>query len=785
VASRRLIVPLGKHRIPRKSGNKAANLHHLKRKKRLIPNTYVCTWDAYERYLANDHSLIDELKNALAQIIQHDKKYAVRSSANIEDTLERSFAGQFKTALNVSGINEVFQAIWSVWSSTQSQSVLSYLENHQISFEELKMGVIIQEMISPMYSGVSLSKNPVTGTDETVVEAVQGLGSQLVQGGITPDRWVNKWGYWMEKPSSESLPLSIVEEIVNETREIEFAFGYPVDLEWVFDGELVYWLQIREITALSKTDMYSNYLAREMIPGMIKPLIFSVNIPLINGVWIDWLSEITGDLDLEAEDLARHLYYRVYFNMGALGKIFTGLGFPKESVEMLMGILPRGAARPPFKPTLKTFLRLPWMITFAIDKWFFSYRMKRALGNFERRIKKKKIKNLQHLSGHELLNTIDGHYALIKQVAYYNVIGPLMMGMYNSVFARQLLKLGVEFPQFDLTEGLSIINEYDPNVRLESMHQKFINLPENIQEQIKTGILPDELENPEVEEFVKEFKHLMDDFGHLSDSGNDFSTVPWRETPEMVLGLIHSHVSSTEYGSRKIRFSDLEVSGIRKQILKLFYHRAREFRLLREEVSSLYTYGYGLFRYYYLAVGKLLTERGVLDQPEDIYYLTDTQIRTVLDGESLEADTKTIVRQHKENMKKYERVSLPTVIFGEEVPLVGPETGEVLVGAAVSVGMYTGKVKVVYGLQDLQKVQDGDVLVVPYSEVSWTPLFSRAGALVAESGGLLSHTAIVAREYNIPAVVNVDGATTLKDNTIVTVDGNQGKIIVHDGEEQD
>jgi pyruvate,water dikinase len=130
-------------------------------------------------------------------------------------------------------------------------------------------------------------------------------------------------------------------------------------------------------------------------------------------------------------------------------------------------------------------------------------------------------------------------------------------------------------------------------------------------------------------------------------------------------------------------------------------------------------------------------------------------------------------------METYQNISLPTIIFGEELPPLDNISSDILIGVPTSGGVYKGKVRVVAGLKDRNKVQDGDVLVVPYSDVSWTPLFRQAGAVIAESGGLLSHSSIIAREYNIPAVVNVSGATRLADETIVTVDGHNGKVFIH------
>ena len=134
-------------------------------------------------------------------------------------------------------------------------------------------------------------------------------------------------------------------------------------------------------------------------------------------------------------------------------------------------------------------------------------------------------------------------------------------------------------------------------------------------------------------------------------------------------------------------------------------------------------------------------------------------------------------------MERFSNITLPTVIYGDEPPPVSDASSEKLVGVPTSIGHYTGKVCVVRGIRDFNKVQQGDVLVIPYSEVGWTPLFARASAVVAESGGMLSHSSIIAREYNIPAVVSVAGATRLPDEALVTVNGHTGEVIIHQREE--
>jgi pyruvate,water dikinase len=246
----------------------------------------------------------------------------------------------------------------------------------------------------------------------------------------------------------------------------------------------------------------------------------------------------------------------------------------------------------------------------------------------------------------------------------------------------------------------------------------------------------------------------------------------------MVLKMVVDFDPAPEERHQKIRLGELAGYKQLGIFFKLFYHRAREFRLLREQVSMLYTYGYGLFRYYYLALGEQFVNRGILEHKDDIFYLTKQQVQDLAENLSPK-DLHGIIEQHKADIKRYENIPLPTVIYGDETPPISDGSQDTLIGVPASIGYYTGSVRIVTGIHDFSKVKDGDVLVIPYSEVSWSPLFARAGAVVAESGGLLSHSSIIAREYGIPAVVSANGAMKLRDNMCVSVDGQKGIVIIH------
>ena len=774
---------LNGNRPPKAIGNKALNLQQLAAFSVRIPETFVLSWEAYRRYLKDDITLVDELHHELSQRLNPKSLYAVRSSANIEDSLERSFAGQFKSVLNVQGVGNIFQAIWSIWATVEADNVQSYLNQHNISNDELLMAVIIQEMITPVYAGVALSRNPVTGADEVVVEAVEGSGDALVQSGVTPHRWVNKWGTYIHKPDTENVPNDLIEQIVNETRTIAEKLKSHVDLEWVYDGECLYWLQVREITTLNRRNVYSNHISKEQLPGMVKPLIGSVNIPLVCSMWIRLVTEMVGKTAVKPEDLARPFYYRVYFNMGTLGQIFQEIGMPADSVETLMGLVPPDANKPSMKPTPKTLLRLPNLVLFFLDKWFFEPKMRKALKQIDEQFNSIEYQRTKEMEVSELLEEIDRLFEIVQNAAYYNIVGPLLMMMYNRVLSGQLEKLGVDFSKFDLMAEVPELADYDPNFHLHALHEKFIQLDPAHQEKIRQSTYAEFSNLSGIEEFQKDVTTFLEHFGQFSDSGNDFSTTPWRESPDLVLDLIVNFTPTTVGTGNKIQFSDLQLTGLQRMRIGLFYRRARDFRLLREQVSSSYTYGYGLFRYYYLALGEHLVRRGVLDDHQDIFYLYDSQIRRLAQNEQTDFNARELVSKHKKDIKRFENIVLPPVIYGDEPPPIEDASQEKLIGVPTSIGHYTGKVTVVRGIKDFNKVQQGDVLVIPYSDVGWTPLFTRAGAVVAESGGLLSHSSIVAREYNIPAVVSVTGATQLQDQTLVTVNGHNGEVLIHNNHE--
>jgi phosphohistidine swiveling domain-containing protein len=771
------VVNLKDRSIPVSVGSKAFNLRKLMDHGIRIPVTFVCTWDAYHRYIENDDKIVDTLRDELARVLEPDKYYAIRSSANIEDSIDRSFAGQFRSVLNVQGVDNIIQSIWSIWATATSPAVQSYLERRGIITHDISMAVIIQEMVLPVVAGVALSRNPVTGADEIVVEAVHGSGEALVQSGVTPSRWVYKSGGWLAKPDGQEIPLSLAEQVVTETSSIAKTLKSSIDLEWAWNGKELYWLQVRAITTLNKHNIYSNHMSKEMLPGMIKPLIWSVNIPMKSKVFVQFMDEMLGDTKTKPEELIKSFYYRVYFNMGVIGHVFEELGLPADSLEIMMGVNPMGA-KMSMKPTLQMLRRLPHMMAFAHDKWMFHRKMRIAMPDLERRSKAVHWQEAGQMSETELLTAIEQLYPFVQEVAYYNILCPILSGMHNRMLDRELKRLGIDPVQLDITENLPGLAEYDPSSHLRTLNAAFEQLEPQVRDSISNANHAQFKQLQGIANFQQQVAAFIELFGHLSDNGNDFSWTPWREDPDMVLRLIIEFKPVSVEKAEKIHFSDLKINFLRRPMVKLFFERARQYLLLREQLSSLYTYTYGLFRNYYLALGGYLVKRGAVENVQDIFYLSDAEIRQIIAGHAQTIDRRIEIAQHKDDMERFREISLPTIIYGDEAPPIENQSSRRLTGLVTSIGHYTGTVKVIHGIQDFNKVKDGDVIIIPYSDVGWMPLFAHAGAVVAESGGLLSHSSIIAREYGIPAVVSVKGAMSLLDDMRVTVDAHKGEVII-------
>lgn len=763
-------------------GGKAHNLSTLMKLRKRVPATWVITSAAFARRLQGDAALDDELRAALGPVLRAGCAYAVRSSANVEDGAQQSFAGQFQSVLGVQGLEDVMRAVERVWASASLPRADIYRAHGESGGEPPQvpcMAVIVQEMVKPVVSGVVFSRNPVSGADEIVIEAVTGSGEALVQDGATPEHWVQRRGRWVEPPAESVLQAGVAEEVAAGAAAVARSWGRPADLEWVWDGRQIWWVQLREITALRDRKVYSNWVAREVLPGQIKPLVWSVNVPLVNSAWVRLFTELIGPNEIDPHDLAKAFHYRAYFNMGEIGRVFTALGMPRSSLELLTGITPATDERLHFRPQPATLRHLPRMVHFAAAKLRFGRTVAAFLPAAKGEAASWRALDAGALDEQALLDAADRLYAFVQKVAYFNIVVPLLMQAYHRAFSNRLAAAGIDVAQAGKLAAAQGAGAYDPNTVLARLHEHFAALSAADQTRLLAqDTTPVEGNASEaVRRFSLELRDFLDHYGHFSDSGNDFSVPPWRETPAIIVQLAAAFQPPAQMGEA---LPPAATYAARRPLLRRLQQRAAAFMAYREEVSSLYTLAYGQFRVLFLELGRRLAARGLLDAAGDIFYLYLPEVREAVAAGAAAPRLAPAVHLRRADMAACADVSLPAVIYGDEPPPPTADTFGKLIGIATAPGYYRGPARSVTGLADFDSVQPGDVLVIPWSDVGWTPLFARAGAVVAEAGGVLSHSSIIAREYGIPAVVAVTGACRALHGAMVTVDGYRGEIAVHD-----
>ncbi len=565
--------------------------------------------------------------------------------------------------------------------------------------------------------------------------------------------------------------------LAEDACEIKKSLKADVDIEWVFDGRELYYVQCRPISNLSKIKIYSNRISRDMLPGMIKPLVWSVNIPLVNSVWIEILESIVGTLNITPEDLAHTFYYRTYFNMGIFGEVFKSLGMPADALETMMGLKNERSEKKSMRPGKEMIKYFPRIIGFALKNLTIGRKISKDLGGIEKALAKTDRTTFSEKDAEVLIKEIDAHKVVVKKIAYYNIVAPLLMGFHNRMLKQHLERVGVDFLGFDLMEDIPENIEFDPNYFLEALNSKYKSLPKQTQELLMEK--PEETfsGSDDLMEFEHELTNFINRFGHFSDSGNDFSYSPWRENLKLIIQMI-ANFEPKRGADEKTSIKEVKTGLIRKALINLVFKNARKYRLLRDRVSSSYIFGYGLFRYYFLALGDKLVEENIIYKSEDIFYLSEMQIRDAFASRILAQKIKEAISYHKEKMKLQQNITPPELIYGDNEPLLDIEYSTEFHGVPASAGFYSGPACVVRSSEEFDKVKKGVVLVIPFSDVGWTPLFPKAGAVISESGGMLSHCAIVAREYGIPSIVSALGVMNIKDGQLLSVDANAGVVYI-------
>ena len=777
-----------------------------------------------------DDELVD-LKKARGELI--GEYFAVRSSAVAEDLADASFAGQQDTYLNVQR-HEVIRMILTCWASYWNARAMKY--RHDASKDHLSSGmaVVVQKMVKSEISGVMFTSDPVSGTERVIIEASWGLGESIVSGLVTPDSYlltkpalevedftvnVKEKGYYLvdgkdqlidlpkEKAEARCADDSILKMIGEQGLALEKHFGCPQDVEWGVEDGQVYILQSRNITTLpdscEKDDiLWSRGYGDEYWADATTPMFYTVMGRMLTDYVNHEGAHMMGYKDLESGPLTKLHKSRVYFSATVLERIFAH--YPKfiRSRELLEYFPAKEQERiaaygNDYYGTVKSQICLLfrdrdgmiWKTDKVYRKW--------AEGFLEL-CKEFDANDLTKISDAELA---DWYYRIQKgSTKHYQLIRYGMVS--HSIMTNLLVKNWcAKWLKDDGTIYAGLMSAPEDNKTVET-NKGFSDMGKALRDDPATL---EKAESMPAKEFVQwlqtsdspfkeAYNSFIKEFGHRSGT-RELNALRWAEDPEYIMGVAIQMAKGDsdlrEEFDRSVERRKATEEEVRSKLG--FFKRfllfkvlgyARTYLTFRENQRFYLDHMMYRNRLIFLEEGRRLCEKGLIDEPDDIFFLEDTEAIGILQGKEM-PDIRNVIAPRKAEFMKYrDRLPPKFLLNGVDFDDEPISHGATLVGAASSPGNYTGRIRVIMDVRDLGQVEKGEILVTSNTDPGWTVVFSKLGGLITETGGILCHGAVISREYRIPAVTAVKSATTiLKTGDMVSINGSKGEVTILEEQE--
>jgi len=755
--------------------------------------------------------------------------YAVRSSATAEDLPTTSFAGQQDTYLNIIGKEAILKHISKCWASLFTDRAVIYRMQNGFDHRKVYLSVVIQNMVYPEAAGTMFTADPITSNRKLLaIDASFGLGEALVSGLVSADCYkvqgeeivdkmiaTKKLAIYGRKAGgtetqqiapaqqqTQTLTEQEILQLAHMGRKIEAHFGCPQDIEWCLVDGTFSIVQSRPITTLfpipeakdQENHVYISVGHQQMMTDAMKPLGISfwqltAARPMFTAggrLFVD----VTQDLASPA---------RRAIIVDVLGKdplikdaLVTILGrgnfiksLPDEKQEQIPGKSNQG-------PSLANYNTLN-----EYDPAIVSDLIKRNETSIE-----ELQQNIHTKSGADLIDFIlEDFQQLKKNLSDPQGFGVFMTAMNASSWINENMNEWLGEKNAADTLSQSVPNNITSEMGLALLDVADVIRPypeiiEYLQHAKDDNFLAELVQFAGGQESRDAIQAYLNTYGMRCAGEIDITRTRWSEQPATLIPLILRNSKNFEPGESKRRFEQGRQEALKKEqelLARLKQlpdgeQKARETKrmigLIRNFIGYREYPKYGMVRRYFVYKQALLKEAerlvqaSVLSEKEDIYYLTFAELHEVVRTETL--DNK-IISKRKDEYNSYEKLTPPRVLTSDGEIIAGVYKREhlpaqAIAGLPVSSGVIEGRARVISRMEDAD-LKDGDILVTSFTDPSWTPLFVSIKGLVTEVGGLMTHGAVIAREYGLPAVVNVENATRLiHDGQRIRVNGTDGYV---------
>ncbi|WP_329143676.1 phosphoenolpyruvate synthase [Streptomyces sp. NBC_01456] len=767
------------------------------------------------------------ITGALAQLGEQ-AAYAVRSSATAEDLPTASFAGQQDTYLNVVGPTAILQHVSRCWASLFTERAVTYRRRNGIDHRTVHMAVVVQRMVFPQAAGILFTADPVTGNRKVAtVDAGFGLGEALVSGLVNPDVFKVRHGEVVAKaiaakqravharPAGGTQEVAIdsqrqeqpaltdaqVVRLVQLGRRIEAHFGSPQDIEWCLVDDVFQVVQSRPITTLfplpetgdQENHVYVSVGHGQMMTDPMKPLGLSI-----------W--QLTAMVPMHAAggrlfvDVTRRLAAPA--SRAALLDV-VGRGDPliRDALETVLdredfvpSLPDAGPGGPPAGGASAPIETDPALVTELIE------RSKASIAALERDIRTKSGPALFDF----LLEAFEEHRRVLSDPLSMQAI---MAGMEATWWLNDKLQewlgeknaadtLTLSAPDNVTSEmGLALLDVADV-IRPHPEVVAFLRGVEHVEYAGERAFLDELAKVAGGTEAREALEAYLDRYGMRCVGEIDITRPRWRERPTTLVPVILDNVRNFEPGAAERRFAQGRQKAQKKEqdVLSRLRalpdgdRKADEAKRMIDRVRTFIGYReypkYGIVSRYFvykqalLAEAERLVQANVLPEKEDIFSLTFQELHGVVRSHQVDDQ---LIQQRKEAFRSYHALTPPRVLTSDGEAVTGAYRRDdvpagALIGLPVSAGTIEGRARVILDMAEAD-LDAGDILVTTFTDPSWSPLFVGIAGLVTEVGGLMTHGAVIAREYGLPAVVSVEQATRLiRDGQRIRVHGTDGYV---------
>ena len=763
-----------------------------------------------------------EITDALVRLDGH-AAYAVRSSATAEDLPTASFAGQQDTYLNVIGPAAILQHVGRCWASLFTERAVTYRLQNGFDHRKIQMAVVVQQMVFPEAAGILFTADPITGHRKIAsVEASFGLGEALVSGLVNADAYRVRDGEIIAKtvatkhlavqarptggtaeqaiePARQEQPALTDAQVVRLAqlgRQIEAHFGRPQDIEWCLADDGFQIVQTRPITTLfpipapsdQENHVYLSVGHQQMMTDPMKPLGLSMW-PLTA---LAPMQPAGGRLFVDVTRALSSPSSRT----GLLKMMEKADPLTKDAVETILDrddfipLLPDvGPARPHAGGPPEPIETDPAIVTDLIE------RSQASIATLQR--------DIQSLSGPALFDFLLTAFAEHKRVLSDSLsMRAIMAGMDATWWLNKQLQewlgeknaadtLTLSAPDNVTSEmGLALLDVAD----IIRPHPEVVGFLQDVEDEGFLDEMADLAGGSEARDAIQAY---LDRYGMRCVGEIDITRPRWSERPSTLIPVILDHVRNFEPGARQRRFEQGREQAEKKEhdVLtrlralpdgerkaeetKQMIDRVRSFIGYREYPKYAIVSRYFIYKQALLAEADRLGHRGVLAEKEDIFFLTFQEFHEIARTNQVVDDQ--LIRERKDDFRSYQALTPPRVLTSDGEVLSGAYRRDdvpagALVGLAVSGGTVEGRARVIVDMADAD-LEAGDILVTAFTDPSWSPLFVTIRGLVTEVGGVMTHGAVIAREYGLPAVVGVHQATRLiQDGQRIRVNGTDGYV---------